>query len=43
MRESTNEHLVEEVLDELIVQRPRGEESVKIGSEKLSDEVADGS
>jgi len=41
-RESgTNKHLVEEVLDELIVQRPGGEESVKIGSEQLSHEVAE--
>lgn len=36
----TYEDLVEEVLDELLLQRARGQEAVEIGSEELSDEVA---
>lgn len=39
----TSEDLVEEILDELLLQWTRGEESVQIGSEELSDEVAGGS
>jgi hypothetical protein len=35
---STNEHLVGEVLDELVIERTGGEESVKIGSEELREE-----
>jgi hypothetical protein len=36
----TSEDLVEEVLDELLFEWTRSEESVKIGTEELSDEVA---
>lgn len=35
----THQYLVEEVLDELLLERPRGEESMKISSEKFRDEV----
>lgn len=37
----TSEDLVEEVLDKLLLEWTRGEESVKIGTEELSDEVAE--
>lgn len=35
-----SEDLVEEVLDELLLERAAGEESVEIGAEELSDKVA---
>jgi len=35
----TTHNLVEEVLDELLLERPRSEQSVQVGAEKLSDEV----
>lgn len=35
----TYQNLVEKILDELLLQRPGGEQTVKIGSEQLSDEV----
>jgi hypothetical protein len=38
--EPTYEHLVEKVLNELVVQRPRSEQSVEICSKQLSHEVA---
>lgn len=31
--------LVEEVLDELLLERPRGEEAMEVGAEELGDEV----
>lgn len=31
--------LIQEVLDKLLLKRPRSEKSVKIGSEKLGDKV----
>lgn len=34
-----SEHLVDEVLNELVVERAGGEESVEVGSEELSDKV----
>lgn len=34
--------LIEEILDELLLQGPRGEETVKISTKKLSDKVAVG-
>lgn len=37
---NTYEDLVEEVLDELLLERAGGEKAVEIGSEELSDEVA---
>lgn len=39
---ATYQDLIEEVLDELLLQRSRGEEAVKIGSEQFGDEVAGG-
>ena len=36
------EDLVEEVLDELFLERARGEETVEIGAQKLGDKVAGG-
>ena len=36
----TTEDLVQEVLDELLLQRAGREESVQVGSEQLGDEVA---
>jgi hypothetical protein len=38
---STNEDLIEEILNELLLKRTRGEQTVKIGTKKLGDEVAD--
>lgn len=38
---ATYQNLVKEVLDELLLQRPGGEETVKIGSEELGDEVTE--
>jgi hypothetical protein len=38
----TYEDLVEEVLDELLLQRARSQEAVEVGSEELGDEVAAG-
>lgn len=35
----TDQNLVEEVLDELLLQWPRGEQAVKISAEQLGDEV----
>jgi hypothetical protein len=35
----TTEDLVEEVLDELLLKRSRGKQSVEISTEKLGDEV----
>ena len=35
----TYHDLVQEVLDELLLKWPRSEKTVKIGSEKLGDEV----
>ena len=42
MPETTNHNLVEEVLNELLLQRPRSKQSVEIGSEQLRDEIAIG-
>lgn len=39
----TYEDLVEEVLDELLLERARSQEAVEIGSEELGDEIAAGS
>lgn len=36
----TTENLVQEVLDELLLQRPGRQESVQVGTEQLGDEVA---
>jgi hypothetical protein len=36
----TSENLVEEVLDELLFERTRSKESVEIGTEQFSHEVA---
>jgi hypothetical protein len=36
----TDQNLVEEVLDKLLLQRPRGEQAVEIGSEQFRHEVA---
>lgn len=36
----TTEDLVKEVLDELLLKRARGKESMKVGTEKLGDKVA---
>ena len=36
------EDLVEEVLDELFLERARGEKTVEIGAQKLGDKVARG-
>lgn len=36
----TTENLVKEVLDELFLKRARGKESMKVGTEELSDKVA---
>lgn len=33
------EDLVQEVLDELLLERARGQETVQVGSEQLGDEV----
>jgi hypothetical protein len=38
---ATYQNLVKEVLDELLLQRPGGEQAVKIGSEELGDEVTE--
>jgi hypothetical protein len=38
---ATYQNLVKEVLNELLLQRPGGEETVEIGSEELSDEVTE--
>lgn len=38
---ATDQDLIEEVLDELLLQRSRGKQPVEIGTEKLSDEVAE--
>jgi hypothetical protein len=37
------QNLVQKVLDELLLKRSRGKEAVEVGSEKLSDKVADSS
>lgn len=37
---ATHQNLVEEVLNELLLQRSGGEQAVQIGSEELGDEVA---
>jgi hypothetical protein len=39
-RQETHHDLVEEVLDELLLQWPRGEEPVEIGAQEFCDEVA---
>jgi hypothetical protein len=39
-RAGTNQNLIEEVLDELLLEGSGREKTVKIGSEQLSDEVA---
>ena len=36
----TNHDLVQEVLDELLLQRSRGEQAVEIGTKQLGDEIA---
>lgn len=36
----TYEDLVEEVLDELLLERSRGQEAVEVGTQELSHEVA---
>jgi hypothetical protein len=36
----TYQDLIQEVLDELLFKRSRGEEAMEVGSEKLSDKVA---
>lgn len=36
----TNQNLVEEVLDELLLERSRGQEAVEIGAQKLGDKIA---
>ena len=38
---ATYQNLVKEVLDELLLQRPGGEETVEIGSKELGDEVTE--
>jgi hypothetical protein len=38
---ATYQNLVKEVLDELLLQRPGGEQTVEIGSEELGDEVTE--
>ena len=38
---ATHQNLIEEILDELLLERSGGEEAVKIGSEQLGDKVAD--
>mgnify|MGYP001570293870 FL=1 len=35
----THKDLVEEVLDELLLQRPAGEEAMEVGSQELRDKV----
>ena len=37
---ATHENLVQEVLDELLLERSRGEQTVKVGAEEFGDEVA---
>jgi hypothetical protein len=37
---ATHQNLVEEVLDELLLQRSGGKQAVEIGSEELGDKVA---
>jgi len=37
----TSKDLVQEILDELLLERARREESVQVGSKELRDEVAD--
>jgi hypothetical protein len=39
--EQAHQDLVQEVLDELLLQRPRSQETVQVGSQKLRDEVTD--
>lgn len=36
----THQNLVEEVLDELLLERSRGQEAVEIGAQELGDEIA---
>jgi len=36
----THQDLVEEVLDELLLERSRGQEAVEIGAQELGDEIA---
>jgi hypothetical protein len=38
-RFATNQYLIEEVLDELLLQRSGGEQAVEIGPEEFSNEV----
>lgn len=37
---STDKNLVQKVLDELLLQRPRGEQAVQIGAEQFGDKIA---
>lgn len=37
----TNQDLVQEVLNELLLERSRSEQAVKVGAEELGDEVAE--
>jgi hypothetical protein len=39
VRTSTYQNLIEEVLDELLLERSRGEQAVEISSEELCDKV----
>jgi hypothetical protein len=39
-RFATNQYLIKEVLDELLLQRSGGEQAVEIGAEEFSNEVA---
>lgn len=39
--QTTYQYLVQEVLDKLLFQRPRGQQSMKIGSQQFGNEVAE--
>jgi hypothetical protein len=39
--QKAHQDLVQKVLDELLLQRPRSQETVQVGSQKLRDEVTD--
>ena len=38
---ATHQNLVEKVLDKLLLERPRGQQTVEIGSQQLGDEVTE--
>jgi len=40
MANSTHENLIKKVLDELLLERPRSQEAVEVGTQELGYEVA---